>query len=219
MTKTILIVDDDFSILKLAKGILSDEYKVITVNSGEQAFEYLAKKRPDLILLDMLMPGMNGIDVMKKLKEDEELAKIPVVFLTSDRSVQTEVTCFKDGAVEFIGKPFVAEVVKTRIKRLLELEGYKKNLESLIDEQTTKIVENQTKVMEMQDEVLKIQREVIASMASLIEGRDGDTGEHVKRTNQYVRLIAEELSKKGLYKDILNDQYIEHLSKALHCMI
>ena len=198
--KTILVVDDNYDILRMAEKFLSKDYKVVAVTSGEKALKYLEKRNADMILLDIEMPDMDGYTVMKHIKDNESTRGIPVIFLTANNEPATEMKCLELGAVDFIAKPFVSGVAKLRIARNLELEDYRKNLEAIVNRQTM--------------EITAIQQEVIFSMASLIESRDGGTGEHVKRTCNYVKMIAKELIKNGLYTDILNDEYIDYLCKA-----
>lgn len=197
---TILMIDDDSTNLTLGQSFLSDEYRVIGVKSGEMAFRYLRKNIPDIILLDITMPGMDGFQIMDRLKSEFSYADIPVVFLTSDRSVATEEKCFEAGGIDFIGKPFVPEVMKQRVRRILELESYKHNLEHMVAEQLQKITQLQT--------------DIIVSMGNLVESRDGTTGEHIKRTAVYTEYLARKTRMSGLYKDVLNGDYISYLCKA-----
>lgn len=200
MKKTILVVDDDRTNLIIAERLLSEEYKVVSVLSGQQALKFLEKKRPNLILLDINMPGMDGFELMRIIRENEAWEKIPVIFLTADREADTEVHCLKMGAVDFVGKPFEPEIIKNRIRRTLEIEEYRKDLEGAVRRQTLKIE--------------RMQREVIISMANMIESRDGSTGEHVKRTSLYVTMIAEELERQNLFSDIIDERFLYNLEKA-----
>ena len=132
MKKTVLVVDDDKSNLIIAQKLLSDEYRVAAVNSGEKALEYLEKNEPSLILLDISMPDMDGFEVMEKLRSDERHCKVPVIFLTADRSSETEEKCFDMGAVDYIAKPFVLSIMHKRVNRTIELEEYRKSLEKMV---------------------------------------------------------------------------------------
>lgn len=124
MTK-ILVVDDNPVTLSMIKGILSDFYKVYTVNSGAMALEYLDTQRPDLILLDIEMPGMNGIELLCAVKADPRLCNIPVLFLTTTTDNAVEAMVFKLGAADYIRKPINDIVLITRVKMHLELEAYR----------------------------------------------------------------------------------------------
>lgn len=187
MKKTILVVDDSRLNLAIARDLLSGEYCVETVDSGENAFIYLEENEPDLVLLDIQMPGMDGFEVMRRLKESRKWKGIPVIFLTADRTEKTEETCFQMGAVDYIGKPFVPAIMLQRVRRTIELEEYKKNLEHMVEQQLQRITQ--------------LQQDIIITMANLIESRDGTTGEHVKRTSAYVNLLIEKMHEKGLYKE------------------
>lgn len=117
----ILAVDDEIENLHMVEYTLQDEFEVIPVNSGIVALKYLEKQKPDLILLDIRMPQMDGITTMEKMKEIPGVEEIPVMFLTSASEVETEYTCFEMGAVDFIRKPFEPKIMKQRIKRTLRL--------------------------------------------------------------------------------------------------
>lgn len=145
--KKILIIDDDKVSLATAKGVLGDDYKVIAVLDGLQALKYLEKNECDLILLDINMPGMNGFEVMEKLKECEMSSDTPVIFLTSDNDAQTETKCFDVGARDFISKPFVPNVIKSRVQRILELEEFKNSLADRLDQKTKEVEEVKVKSM------------------------------------------------------------------------
>lgn len=200
MSKEILVVDDDRTNLIMAERLLSNEYQIVSVTSGEQALKFLSKRKPDLILLDINMPEMDGFEVMRNIKGNEEWEKIPVIFLTADRDTETEVECLEMGAVDFVGKPFEPEIVRNRIRRTLEIEEYRKDLEGVVRRQTAKIE--------------KIQREIIISLANMIESRDGSTGQHVKRTSRYVEMIIEQLNARGMFADCIDSAFIYNLVKA-----
>lgn len=143
--KTILVVDDDFMYLKLAQTVLGSEYEVIAVKGGPDAVEWLKANTCDMILLDINMPGMSGFEVKQEISKMEQHQKTPVIFLTADNDAQTEIRCFKEGAVDFISKPFVADVMRSRIGRALELEELRSNLESSLEKKTLEVAEMQTK--------------------------------------------------------------------------
>ena len=123
MKKVILVVDDDKANLMIAQKLLIEEYRVAAVNSGQLAIHYLGKNTPDLILLDIQMPEMDGFEVMRRIQQNSEWCRIPVIFLTADRSEKTEEACFKMGAVDYIGKPFVPAIMLQRVRRTPELEA------------------------------------------------------------------------------------------------
>ena len=207
MEKVILVVDDDPTNLKLAQKILGGEYRIAAANSGMAIFRYLEKNRPDLILLDINMPEMDGFEAIAKLKADQTFMSIPVIFLTADKNAETETRCFQVGAVDYVSKPFVPGVLLSRVRRTLELEEFHSHLQRMVDEQSEIITAKTSRITD-------IQEKVIVGMANLIESRDGSTGKHVKNTQLYVKLIVEELMRRGMYPDQLNEEYMSNLCKA-----
>lgn len=207
MKGIILVVDDDSANLMLAQKILGGEYRIAAANSGPAALKYLGKNRPDVILLDINMPEMDGFETMEQLKTMKDINTIPVIFLTADKSTETETKCFQVGAFDFVGKPFVPDILKSRVKRALELEQYHNSLETLVKEQAEQLMERSKRIGE-------IQENVIVGLANLIESMDGSTGKHVKNTQGYVELIVGELSGKGLFADILDEEYMQNTCKA-----
>lgn len=207
MKKIILVVDDDKTNLMLAQKILLPHYRIAATSSGAAALKYLENNRPDLILLDINMPDMDGFAVMEKLRENEETSSIPVIFLTADNQAETEIKCFQVGAMDFVGKPFIPDILLSRVSKTLELEEYRNNLEKMVAEQADKITEDARRINMIQDSV-------IIGMANLIESRDGSTGKHVKNTRMYVEMIARELHRRGLFPNQLTPEYITDVCKA-----
>lgn len=193
MPKTILVVDDDTVNLLTAKKYLQQEYKVIAMNSGKTMLRYLENHQPDLILLDIMMPELDGFELMDRLQANPQWHTIPVIFLTADRSSSTEAKCFKSGAMDFVTKPFVDVILSSRIRHALEVSDARKNLEHRI---------------------VQMQSGIITSVANLIESRDGSTGEHVKRTKEYVIYVMQKMQQYDLYKKELTPQFISLLQEA-----
>ena len=143
--KNILVVDDDKMNLATARKVLSEDYKVIPVVRGEQALSYLKNGTCDIILLDINMPEMNGFQVLKKIREMEHCQNVPVIFLTADDDTETETRCFKEGAIDFITKPFVPAVMRSRIDRALELEELRRNLADKLEQKTREVTDMKSK--------------------------------------------------------------------------
>lgn len=114
--KHILLVDDDPVVLMAGEGILSDSYQVTTAASAEKMLEFLESEKPDLILLDINMPGMTGYEAIEKLKENSETKDIPIVFLTGNTEVQAKLKGYSLGAIDYITKPFDPDALLSRIK-------------------------------------------------------------------------------------------------------
>lgn len=207
MKNIILVVDDDKTNLTLAQKILLPFYRIAACNSGIAALKYLETNRPDLILLDINMPDMDGFEVMEKISGNEKTKSIPVIFLTADNIAETEIRCFRMGAMDFVAKPFIPDILLSRVGKTIELDQYRHNLEKMVREQADKIIEDARRIS-------MIQESVIVGMANLIESRDGSTGKHVKNTQMYVQMIADELYKRKLFTEELTQEYIEDLCKA-----
>ena len=190
--KIILIVDDDRMNLVTAQNLLTEEYKIVGVNSGKQAFKYLEKHTPDLILLDIFMPEIGGFDVMKQLQENEYWRKIPVIFLTADRKSETETECFRLGAYDFITKPFEPTVMLNRVRRTIELDGYRRNLQQRLDEKTREV------------ELVTIQ--AITTVANTIDAKDDYTKGHSLRVAYYADNLARKIGWSE--EEVQNIHYI-----------
>lgn len=190
--KNILVVDDSAANLKFVESVLKDKYNLILVKSGEKAFMYLEKHEVDLILLDILMPQMNGFEFYEKMKGLKSRRSVPVVFLTADVDVENEIRGLEMGAVDFIRKPFVPEVMLNRINRILQLEELTHNLGNMVKEKTKQIEQ--------------LSFEIVSMIASVIEAKDSYTKGHSVRVAEYSALLAAELGWKE--EDIQNLKYI-----------
>ncbi|MBE5963436.1 MAG: diguanylate cyclase [Lachnospira sp.] len=147
--KHILIVDDNKFNLLAAKTTLEDIYMISEVRSGTEALQFLKSNKPDLILLDIIMPDMDGFEVMEIIKNTPEISSIPIVFLTADTEADTESKCLSAGAMDFIVKPFVPAVMRSRIARILELEDFRMSLANRLDEKIQEV--SQIKSKSLQD--------------------------------------------------------------------
>lgn len=192
--KTILIVDDSKLNIVAARDVLKDDYLLFEAQSAKEAFEILERRLPDLILLDIVMPGMDGYEVIKKLKASRRFRKIPVIFLTAETDPESEVKGFDLGAVDFIVKPFIAPVMKRRVKTQLELLSYEYSLVDMVEK---KIEEND-----------KLQYLLSAGFAELVESRDGVTGGHIKNTLIYFEAFVNYLKFIPAYRDAVTDEFI-----------
>lgn len=190
--KKILVVDDSVTNLKFVESVLKDIYKLILVKSGEQAIKYLAENSVDLVLLDIIMPQMDGFEVYERIRQLENNVQVPVIFLTADVDVESEIKCLKMGAVDFIKKPFVPEVMVNRINRILRFEDLNKHLEELVAEKTNQIEQ--------------LSFETISTIAGIIEAKDSYTKEHSVRVAEYSALIAKKAGWRD--EDIQNLKYI-----------
>ncbi|MDR1379695.1 MAG: response regulator [Synergistaceae bacterium] len=191
--KQILVVDDNLSNLKQINMQLCDSYKVTLAKSGAQALQICSSEMPDLILLDIQMPEMDGFQTIEKIKENIIMCNIPVIFLTANHDTTTEINALKSGAVDFVTKPIEKSILLHRIKLHLQIAGYSRDLEN-----TVKTLEDG----------------LVMSFSDLIEWRDGNTGGHVVRTSRYVELLGRELQKRGVFADELTDKALEMIVRA-----
>ncbi len=153
--KSILVVDDSVANLKFVEGVLKDYYKLILVKSGKQALKYLEKNPADLVLLDLLMDEMDGFETFEKIRALKCNGEVPVMFLTADSDVESEIKGLEMGAVDFIKKPFVPEVMMNRIKNALALDEINKNLEAKVVDKTLQIEELSFKMKSIEEEARK----------------------------------------------------------------
>ena len=187
---TILLVDDDEINSKAVSAMLAEEYRVLSASSGKEALQMLEESTPDLILLDVYMPEMDGHDVICTLKQNPSYSEIPVVFLTSDEDEKTEVQGFSEGAIDFIRKPFRKDVATQRIRRILELSYLQKNLK--------KEVEKQTDVAEKRrQKVERLSLQMVQALANTIDAKDSYTNGHSTRVAKYSVMLAERMGYSG----------------------
>jgi len=206
--RTVLIVDDTAENLTLMHSLLTDHYRTRIANNGERALKAAATEPiPDLVLLDIMMPGMDGYEVCRRLKADPVTRLIPVIFLTAKTEVEDEQAGFDVGAVDYITKPISPPIVMARVKTQLELKAA---ADFLRDKNTYLESEVQRRTREVQ----VIQDVTIMAMGSLAETRDNETGKHIRRTQNYVRALARQLQPDPKFAPELSDAYIELLYKS-----
>lgn len=205
---TILVVDDTPSNLSLMMELLKGDYQVKLANGGERALKLAAMAPPpDLILLDIMMPGMDGYEVCQKLKANPQTRDIPVVFLTAKSEVEDEKKGLEMGAVDYITKPISPPIVLARIEIHLALKAHTDFLRDKSDFLEAEVSKRTREVMAIQDVT-------ILAMASLAETRDSDTGNHIRRTQFYVKALAQHMSKLPKFSAQLTDTYIAMLFKS-----
>lgn len=205
---TILIVDDMVQNLSVLGELLQGHYRVRAANSGERALRAASMApRPDLILLDVMMPGMDGYEVLRRLRADAATRDIPVIFITAMDSAENEEQGLALGAVDYITKPFSPPVVLARVRTQLELKQARDRL-STQNEWLEREVERR-----MRENVL-IQDLSVRALASLAEARDSETGNHILRTQAYVELLARHLADRGGYREALAGDRLELVVKA-----
>jgi len=198
---TILVVDDTPENIDVLYGVLSQDYKIKVAPNGEKALKIVqGENPPDLILLDIIMPGIDGYEVCERLKSDEKTRGIPILFVTALSEVEDETRGLRLGAVDYITKPISPPIVKARVQNHLSLKRHQDHLEEL--------VRRRTRELELTQDV------TIFSLASLAETRDNETGGHIRRTQNYVRALAVKIKAHPKFSGFLSDDVIELLYKS-----
>jgi len=202
--KTIFVVDDSDTNLSMAKDVLKAQYRVMTMPSAEKMFALLRRVVPDLILLDIEMPEMDGFEALDLLKSNSLYADVPVVFLTSMTDAEVEVRGFQLGVIDFIPKPFSAPVLLNRIKTHLDID-------EIIRERTSQLRHKTT-------QLLTLQNGIVFVLADMVENRDKNTGGHVERTTAYIKILIEAMLVRKLYEDEIRELDTDQLisSARLH---
>jgi putative two-component system response regulator len=193
MQKTIFVVDDNDTNLSTAEAALEEHYRVLTLPSAMAMFELLEDVTPDLILLDIEMPEMDGFEALRRLKSGPLLSGIPVVFLTGMADASHEVQCFEMGVIDFILKPFSAPVLQNRIKTHLDID-------ELIRERTAQLQ--------------SLQNGLVLILADIVESRDKATGGHIERTSAYVKILTGAMMKRGVRADEIHGLDLEMFALA-----
>ncbi|MBT3206183.1 MAG: response regulator [Gammaproteobacteria bacterium] len=197
----ILVIDDEPFFLQLLTEALSEKFQISLAKNGRQGLTRAeGEAKPDLILLDVVMPEMDGYETCKALKENIYTREIPVIFLTAKRDVEDELKGFNLGAVDYITKPISIPILLTRVQTQLALSQQKIALEQLVQERTREI------------EVTK--DAIVYSMGEMAEARDKETGNHLLRTKEYVRVLAEQLATTDKYKSVLTTAMINAFQRA-----
>jgi len=189
----ILVVDDNLSILKQIAAQLSGYYEVLLAKSGILALQICVKEKPDLILLDIEMPEMDGFDVISRLKQNPYLDRIPVIFLTASHDSKIEIRALESGARDFITKPVEKNILHHRIELHLRFASYQAQTEQ---------------------NVMTLSDSLATSFAEMIECRDENTGGHVVRTSKYIEALGKKLIDTGVFPDELNHTELRLMARA-----
>ena len=208
----IMIIDDTPENLKILELLLfENNYKVYAFPSGNMAIQAAELNPPDLVLLDINMPNMNGIDVCKLFKSNQKLKNIPVIFLTAMVQIEDKITAFEAGGVDYITKPFNFAEVLARIKTHLKIKNLQEELLQINRELNRRVA---TQVKEIADS----QMAAIVALANLAETRDNNTGKHIENVQELCLILARELAKEEEFKHIITDEFIKifYYTAALH---
>lgn len=186
MTGIVMIVDDVWLNVEILKSILVDEYTVTEATGGEEAIRRMGEVKPDLVLLDLSMPDMDGFAVLRHMKESTDLMNIPVIFVTDEHDVFVEEKGLAMGAVDYIKKPYIAEIIQVKVRNHLELKAYRDGLETLVQKRTEQLAER-TRQLAMSHEA------IIMGMSLMSESHDRITGDHINRIKIFTRILVHEV--------------------------
>lgn len=204
---SILVVDDEVTNLSLVAGLLREHYQVKIAKDGQRAFAMAQNEVPDLVLLDVMMPGIDGYTLCAMLKADPVTCAIPVIFLTSQTDADNEEHGLNLGAVDYITRPIRPGILLSRVRA------------HLADATTSRAIRVSNEYLEFEvnkraKQVTAMQDITILAMASLSETRDTDTGNHLRRTQNYIRLLARHMQSHPAYAEYLSEDVINTLYRC-----
>jgi putative two-component system response regulator len=197
----ILVVDDVPANLTLLSGMLREKgHRVRPVPSGKLALKAIKNEPPELILLDISMPEMDGFEVCSILKKDVRFRDIPIIFISALGEMLDKIKAFSIGGVDYVTKPFQVAEVEARVETHLKLRRYQAGLEALVKEQVK--------------EISDLQISAIFALSKLVESRDQETGKHLERVQIFCKLIAEKLGREEKYSDIIDAAFTKNIFNA-----
>lgn len=210
MKNKVLIVDDALINRDILKEILKDTYDILEAEDGKTALEILDAENNEIsaILLDLLMPVMDGFQVLEELNARKVIEKIPVLVISGENSTQNEQRCFELGIADFIGKPFNVHLVRKRVQNAAEHYAYRNELEAKVEEQTNVLRKAYRTLKNQAEQLMRRNQDIIEILGTVVEYRNMESGEHVKRVGEYTRILAEtfmvEYPEYGLTQDKIN---------------
>jgi len=201
--RDVILIVDDIEINRLIlREILQDDYIIVEAGSGSEAFArlYEEKVNPTVVLLDIMMPGIDGFQVLERIKKSSDTKNIPVLFITAADSEETESRGLKEGAADYITKPFNHDVVRARVDNHINLARYRHNLEQLVEVKAA--------------EVTKTYEQTLEILATIIEYRNLESGAHIRRTNLLTEIIVKKMLGMELFRPLLMKENVFSMIKA-----
>ena len=211
----ILVVDDNTINLRIITDLIEVMgYDSLMAENGLYALSTLEKQDCDLVLLDICMPDMDGYQVLEYMKNDSHLCQIPVIMISAIDDMDSVVRCIENGADDYMVKPFNHTILKARINACLERKRLHDRENEYQDQIEKFNLDLQDRVSKQVYEITAAQRSTIFAMAKLAESRDPETGEHLLRIREYVKIICQELCLLPKYAAIIDEDYIENICAA-----
>ena len=195
MKSRVLIVDDMEINRDILEEILEDDYETLTAENGLEAIKIIQNNKDNLslILLDLMMPVLDGFGVLNHLKDNSLIGKIPVVVISGDNSSENERKCFEYKIVDFIRKPFNEALVKLRVRNVIDLYMYKDNLEAKVAEQTKTLKQQYLQLKQQADQLAESNQKIIDILGTVVESRNLESGQHIQRVKIYTKILAEQM--------------------------
>ena len=215
MKEKILIVDDMCLNRQLLVRILQNDYDILEADSGSSAIDIVHNHEKELsaILLDLIMPEMDGFQVLEILGKENILDSIPVLIISGENTPETEERCFELGIADFIGKPYHKNLVKKRLKNVIDYYDYKNELEHKVNDQTN-ILRKQNNLLLIQAERLHHRNEEIVDiLGTVVEYRSLESGEHIKRVKGFTRILGQQFMKDYSEYNI-TPEYLDVITSA-----
>lgn len=215
----VVVLDDQPGNLQVLIEALAAEYSVHPFTNAASMFAYIDAGRPvDLFLLDVVMPDVDGLDVCRKLRGRDDMADVPVIFLTSLNGSTDEEAGLAAGAADYITKPFSLPIVRARVHHHVQLGRMMRVVYSMNDFLDERVAERTAELERKNKELGRAQEATVHSLASLLETRDNDTGQHIRRTQRYIQVLASEVHESAVYPGVLDKMQIDlfYRAAALH---
>ena len=217
MKNRVLIVDDMEINRDILEEILEDDYETLTAENGLEAIKIIQNNKDNLslILLDLMMPVLDGLGVLNHLEDNSLIGKIPVVVISGDNSSENERKCFEYKVVDFIRKPFNEALVKLRVRNVIDLYMYKDNLEAKVAEQTKTLKQQYLLLKQQADQLAESNQKIIDILGTVVESRNLESGQHIQRVKIYTKILAEQMMVD--YRELQSYRHhAKHLREPSH---
>lgn len=212
---SLLVVDDnEMNRDLLQRRLANDTTRITTAANGHEALALLQQQTFDLILLDVMMPVMDGFEALEKIQKDERMRRMPVIMITALDDVDNAVRCIEMGAVDYITKPFNPTLLKARVSACLERKHLGDQQERYRREVEQANVHLSERVREQVRELSETQLSTIFAMSKLAESRDPETGEHLERMREYCKVLSEKLGSMSKYGEVIDSAFVENIYTA-----
>lgn len=212
---SLLVVDDnEMNRDLLQRRLANDTTRITTAANGREALALLQQQTFDLILLDVMMPVMDGFEALEQIQKDERMRRMPVIMITALDDVDNAVRCIEMGAVDYITKPFNPTLLKARVSACLERKHLGDQQERYRREVEQANVHLSERVREQVRELSETQLSTIFAMSKLAESRDPETGEHLERMREYCKVLSEKLGSMSKYGEVIDSAFVENIYTA-----